>query len=285
MHETTSDRDDDGPPGGALARARALLDEARRVLVLTGAGVSAASGMPTFRGEDGLWKDRRPEELATPEAFARDPRAVWEWYGWRRRMARECDPNPAHLWIARWCVSHPDVTLVTQNVDSLHRRALESVAPDAAAVERASPVELHGDLFRVRCAGCGRRAPHEAEVDATSRETLPRCQRCGELLRPDVVWFGESLEAEMLEAAFAAAERAEACLVVGTSAVVQPAASLATTAAGAGAAVVEINPETTPASRVAEVSLRADAARAVPALLRPLLEGDGGSGGSGAEGA
>ena len=241
----------------SLEVARQTLAEAHRVLILTGAGISVASGMPTFRGEDGLWKDHRPEELATPQAFRRDPVTVWEWYAWRRRKARECEPNQAHRALARWCLAREDVTLVSQNVDGLHGRALRSVA-GRRPPEHAEPVELHGSLFRARCTGCGWRGRLEGDVDATDRSTLPRCQDCGGLLRPDVVWFGESLD--------------PACLVVGTSAAVQPAASLATEAAGAGATLIEVNPEETPVSRVAAVSLRSDAARAVPDLLRPLLD-------------
>lgn len=260
-------------PAGELAEARRHLDGADGVLVLTGAGISVASGMPTFRGEESLWNEHRPEELATPAAFDRDPRLVWEWYGWRRRSARECRPNAAHLALARWCVQDPAVTLVTQNVDALHGRALEA-ASRGEPPSRAAPVELHGSLFRARCTGCEWRGRHRDEVDASERSTLPRCPACGELLRPDVVWFGESLDGDVLERAFGAARSAEACLVVGTSAAVQPAASLATEAAGAGAYLVEVNPRRTPVTRGAGVSLRADAARAVPALLDPLL-GDG----------
>ncbi len=269
-----SEEDDVSPPSEeALVRARDRLRAADHVLVLTGAGISVASGMPTFRGEEGLWKDHRPRELATPEAFARDPRLVWEWYEWRRRRARACDPNPAHRWLARWCLAHPGVDLVTQNVDDLHRRALEEEATASGVPEgRAAPVELHGNLFRARCTGCGRRREHRDPVDASSREALPRCRRCRELLRPDVVWFGESLDRRVLDDAHSAARRAAACLVVGTSAVVQPAASLATGVARRGCPVVEVNPESTPVSRLAAAVLRADAARTVPALLRPLLE-------------
>lgn len=278
MHRSDHTDDPRGDEAGELERARGLLRRADRVLVLTGAGVSVASGMPTFRGEEGLWKDHRPEELATPGAFARDPRTVWEWYGWRREKARECAPNAAHRWLARWCLADAGVELVTQNVDDLHGRALEGEAEPggeaAEALDRARPVELHGNLFRARCTGCGWRGELRSRVDASSAASLPRCRECRELLRPDVVWFGESLDAGILERAAAAADRAGACLVVGTSAAVQPAASLATRAARGGAALVEVNPEATPLTRAAHVALRADAARAVPALLRPLVGGE-----------
>ncbi len=267
------------------------------MLVLTGAGVSAASGMPTFRGEEGLWKDRRPEELATPSAFRRDPRLVWEWYAWRRQTAADCEPNAAHLALARWSLARPDAWIATQNVDGLHGEALRQVAERGAGAPQAGPggatpdpgdegadaedaldtgaapaardrlLELHGSLFRVRCTGCDRRAMHREPVDADSREALPRCGDCGDLLRPDVVWFGESLEAGVLGAAREAAVSADVCLVVGTSAVVQPAASLASVAARSGGALVEVNPEATPLSGRADVTIRAGAAAAVPRLL------------------
>jgi NAD-dependent deacetylase len=257
------------PTGPAdLAHARALLQDAQRLLVFTGAGVSAESGVPTFRGAGGLWNAMRPEELATPEAFARDPRLVWEWYGWRRELVARCLPNAAHAAIARRAVARPETAVVTQNVDGLHQRA----AREAASGQAPPVIALHGSLFGARCTrwpACPTRGPHDAPVDAARADTLPRCPACGALLRPDVVWFGETLDPADLEAAFAAAGRADACLVVGTSAVVQPAASVAAAAARAGAPLIEVNAEGTPLTRVAAVSLRARAAEAVPALLDP----------------
>lgn len=248
--------------------------------------------MPTFRGDEGLWKDHRPEELATPSAFRRDPRLVWEWYAWRRETAAGCEPNAAHGSLARWTLRAPGVWIATQNVDGLHgealRRASTAASPEStpgtdaaepagaadgpgpaadAASARERLLELHGSLFRVRCTGCGRREEHRGTVDASSRDALPRCDGCGALLRPDVVWFGESLDADVLDAARRAAEAADACLVVGTSAVVQPAASLAAVASRAGAAVIEVNPEATPMSGRADVTLRAGAAEILPGLL------------------
>lgn len=257
-----------------VSPARRLLDGAGRVAVLTGAGISADSGVPTFRGEDGLWKEHRPEELATPDAFRRDPRLVWEWYAWRREVVAGCEPNEAHRALARWTIRSPGVWILTQNVDALHVEALEAEAGDEAATgDGPSPrdrlLELHGSLFRVRCTGCGRRRPHRDPIDASSRETLPRCGDCGSLLRPDVVWFGEALDPDVLDRARRAAEEAEACLVVGTSGAVEPAASLARIAAAGGAAVVEVDPDRTALSGLADAVLRAGAAEAVPALLDP----------------
>lgn len=254
----------------AIDRAREILGQARRIVALTGAGISAESGVPTFRGPEGLWKDRRPEELATPQAFARDPRLVWEWYGWRREVVRACAPNAAHLALARRALGDGDarLTLVTQNVDGLHVAAARQVASELGQEATAAlPLELHGSLFRVRCTGCGRRSEDDRPIDASSRRQLPRCDDCGELLRPDVVWFGEQLPQRELEASFAAAAAAEACLVVGTSGVVYPAAGVVTAAAAAGAEVVEVDPRETALSATAAVSVRAGAAEAVPALF------------------
>jgi NAD-dependent deacetylase len=267
----------------ALETGRDLLVRASRVLVLTGAGISADSGLATFRGEDGLWRNYRPQELATPEAFARDPRLVWEWYGMRREAAASCEPNAAHLALARLATERDGVTLVTQNVDGLHTRAAERIAaarplaeepaagevpvgtpaqPAAAAV----PLELHGCLFRVRCTHCGERYGHREPIDASSVDTLPSCRSCASMLRPDIVWFGEPLGAA-IEIAFAKAQEADLCLVVGTSAVVQPAASLATVVDRAGGTVVEVNPEPTPLTPLCAVSLRGGAADIVPLLV------------------
>jgi NAD-dependent deacetylase len=242
--------------------ARHALHDAEHVVVFTGAGVSAESGVPTFRGAGGLWREFRAEDLATPEAFARDPRLVWEWYGWRRELVARCAPNAAHQAIARFARSRPGVSVVTQNVDGLHQRAAREAGGDAGDV-----LALHGTLFGVRCTHCGARSAHEARIDASSRATLPTCDACGSLLRPDVVWFGESLEPAVLDAALDAARHADACLVVGTSALVQPAASVATLAQRAGAALIEVNAEATPLSREATYVLRGRAGELVPRLL------------------
>lgn len=255
------------PTAADVAAARSLLGDAQRLLVFTGAGVSAESGVPTFRGSGGMWNEHRAEELATPEGFARDPRLVWEWYAWRRELVARCEPNAAHHAIARHAASHPGSTVVTQNVDGLHQRAAAAAGDPRA---RTSVVALHGTLFGVRCERwprCPTRAPHRGPVDATGRDTLPRCDACGGLLRPDVVWFGEALDEADLRAAFDAARVADACLVVGTSALVQPAAGVAAAAARAGAPLIEVNAEATPLSALAAVSLRGRAAELVPALL------------------
>jgi NAD-dependent deacetylase len=206
------------------------LRPAARVTVLTGAGVSAASGIPTFRGSAGLWKSFRAEDLATPEAFARDPRTVWEWYDWRRGLIARARPNRAHEVLASWSRRFPRFTLVTQNVDGLHERAgTENV------------IRYHGSIWELSCwEACGR--PRWRDESAPLDPLPPRCPGCGGLARPGVVWFGEPIEAEVVDRSMAALD-CEVCLVIGTSSVVYPAAGLAQEAARRGAFTAEINPE------------------------------------------
>lgn len=253
-------------PRPDLERGRALLAEAHAVLVLTGAGVSAESGVPTFRGEGGLWRSHRPEELANPDAFRRDPRLVWEWYGWRRGQVACCRPNLGHRALARWALARPGITLTTQNVDGLHEVVAREEAGSADPAP-ALPVELHGSLFRVRCLRCPYRATHRGSVNTESVASLPRCPRCEELLRPDVVWFGEALEQAVVERAFEAAHGADVCLVAGTSAVVHPAASLPLVTLRGGGTVVEVNPDPTPLTELAAIALRGASGEVLPALL------------------
>ncbi len=238
-----------------IQRARELLDHATAVAVLTGAGISAESGIPTFRDAlTGLWARFRPEELATPEAFEANPKLVWDWYAWRREAVANAVPNAGHWALAaieRQCRDHQvDFTLVTQNVDGLHR---------AAGSQRV--VELHGNIRRVKC------FDHGHAVDRwEASEQVPTCPRCGSLLRPDVVWFGESLPSDALAAALAAARTCDFFLCVGTSTVVEPAASLPFLALQCGARVIELNPVPTPLTPHATVSLRGTAAQLLPAL-------------------
>jgi len=224
----------------------------KRTVLLTGAGVSAESGVPTFRGPDGLWRGLRPQDLATPEAFARDPLAVWAWYQWRRERVAACAPNPAHhacAWLDRQL---PEFQLITQNVDALHQ---------AAGSRRV--LELHGCIWKARCTREGTVREDRATVIP---ESVPRCG-CGAALRPNIVWFGEPLDAGILAAATAAARAAGLMLVVGTSAVVEPAASLPRLARQVGAYVVELNPEETPLSALCHEVHRGPAAELLPALV------------------
>ncbi|HTD32868.1 MAG TPA: NAD-dependent protein deacylase [Candidatus Elarobacter sp.] len=249
-----------------LGDLRERLDAARSVMVLTGSGISAESGLPTFRGVGGLWRTHRVEELASPEGFARDPRLVWTWYGERRRAHAAVAPSPAHVALAEIERRVPDFTLATQNVDSLHLIA-----------GSRNVLELHGKMREAKCTRCDARRPLDDVVLSLSDVILspskdvpehdPLRHACGGMWRPDIVWFGEALPAEVLEAAFEAARRAELMLVVGTSGMVQPAASLATKRA-TRAYVVEINPEETALTRHVDRSIRARASDVLPQLAR-----------------
>jgi len=230
------------------------LRRARHVAVLTGAGGSAESGIPTFReAQTGLWARFSPEELATPAAFARDPRLVWEWYAWRRGLVRAAEPNPAHRALAALEGLVPRLTLITQNVDGLHARA-----------GSADPIELHGSLARARCRSC-----HAVYAEwEEAGEPPPRCSRCGDLLRPDVVWFGETLPRDLLGRAVEAALGCDVFLSVGTSGLVEPAASLPRLALERGAPVAVVNPEVPGRPAPPLYALRGRAGEVLPALLR-----------------
>ena len=269
------------PDAGRTLAVRHLASQikgARRLTILTGAGVSAASGVPTFRGPQGLWRQFRPEDLATPEAFARDPQVVWEWYAWRREQIATCRPNPAHQVIASWANgvrprndpslgSDPgistlkvaeiaqNVAVITQNVDDLHVRA-------------GTPrlIRLHGSIWELSCAG---RCPAGTRPWRDERVPLsplpPRCPHCGGLARPAVVWFGEPLDAATLDAAL----QATACdvfLTVGTSSLVYPAAGLVHEAQRRGAFTAEINLEATPASSAVDLAIQGAAEQILPLL-------------------
>ena len=229
--------------------AKRLLKSARAVSVLTGAGVSAESGIPIFRGEEGLWRSYHPEDLATPQAYARDPELVWVWYKMRLNTVLAAEPNEAHKVLAGL---EPRLTLVTQNVDGLHARA------------GSTPLELHGNLTHSRCEQCG--GLDELEPDF---KVPPNCSRCGERARPNVVWFGEGLPGDVFDKAVRAFANVEVALIIGTSGMVEPAASLARLAKSEGAFVIEINPEMTPLSELADLSLRTSAVLGLRRLLEP----------------
>lgn len=235
-----------------LGAARAAVKDCRSLCVLTGAGISAESGVPTFRGPGGMWRNRDPMSLATPEAFAADPKTVWEWYQWRREIIRNCSPNPGHEAIGRIEREKEDFLLITQNVDGLHR---------LAGSRRI--VEFHGSLWTVRCTGCGR----EEEFRPAFPVLPPRCGSCSGLLRPGVVWFGEQIPAAALSASLSMLGRCDLLLVAGTSSVVQPSASFAFAAAGRGATVIEVNLEETPISKTARFSFRNKTGELLPDLL------------------
>lgn len=231
---------------------REALRKAERVAVLTGAGISAESGVPTFRGADGLWGNYNAMDLATPEAFARDPELVWRFYNWRRDLISRITFNPAHKALAELEKRIPRFTLITQNVDGLHVKA-----------GSRNIIEIHGNLWKVRCVDCSVILLDESR----NMGHLPRCNQCGGLLRPHVVWFGESLDPEILNQAFQASGSCQVMIAIGTSAVVQPAASLAMEAKRAGALVAEINLERTPNSGFMDIVLLGKAGEIVPRLL------------------
>jgi len=230
----------------------------RRVAVLTGAGISAESGVPTFRGQDGLWKQYRAESLATPEAFERDPALVWEWYDWRRGLIAPVEPNAGHRVLAGWEGLFGDLTVITQNVDGLHAKA-----------GSRNVVELHGNIWKLRCT-------KEGTIEEVRETPLPRlppvCPSCGALRRPHIVWFGEALDPDVLDKAAATSRSCEVMFVLGTSGLVQPAASLPFAAARAGAKIVEVNIEPTPLTPQADHFLPGKAGEVLSALDRRLRE-------------
>jgi NAD-dependent deacetylase len=228
-----------------------------RVTILTGAGVSAASGVPTFRGSGGLWRQFRAEDLATPAAFSRDPVLVWEWYAWRRELIAACTPNPAHDVIARWSETFERCTVITQNVDDLHVQA-----------GTANLLRVHGSVWELSCwRRCGASSWRDESVPL--RTLPPACPACGGLARPGVVWFGESLPSQEIDAAAAACD-CDVFLTVGTSALVYPAAGLVHEAKRRGAFTAEINLEATPASTEVDLAIHGPADQLLPNIARRL---------------
>ncbi|GIL16129.1 MAG: NAD-dependent protein deacylase [Chloroflexota bacterium] len=245
----------------------ALIDalrHAQHIAVLTGAGVSAESGVPTFRdAQTGLWAEFNPEELATREAFARNPKMVWEWYAFRRELIARAEPNAGHYALAemerRWSLSEraKNFTLITQNIDGLHERAGSQ-----------NIIELHGNIFRAKCFREDTRVANWFATD----EIPPRCPRCGSYMRPDVVWFGENLPRRALDESFRAAETCDVFFSIGTSGVVEPAASLPFIALRNGAMVIEVNPDETPLSARATFHLRGGAGVVMPRVAEKVWE-------------
>ena len=234
----------------ALGELRERLHAAKRVTALTGAGISAASGVPTFRGPDGLWRNYRPEDLATPQAFRRDPLLVWQWYDWRRTLMSRCRPNAAHETLAQWS-RREGFTVITQNVDGLHELAGTS-----------NVIRFHGSIWHLRCASC---ASEWEDRAAPLSELPPTCARCGGIARPGVVWFGEAIDPAILTRC----ESTLSCdlfLSIGTSSVVYPAAGLIHAARRSGAFTVEINPASTEATGDVDLVIAMPAEDALPAL-------------------
>lgn len=234
-----------------MTEAQQQLQSAQHIAVLTGAGISAASGIPTFRDERGLWRNFRPEELATPQAYARDPELVWEWYLWRLGVVLEAIPNSAHEALVT-LEQQTKLTLVTQNVDGLHARAGSQHV-----------LELHGNITHSRCESCG----HLDRLSQAQKD-IPRCSQCDERARPNVVWFGESLPRATFDAAIHAFQHCDVALIIGTSSVVEPAASLARLAQSEGACIIEVNPNRTPLTMHTDFSLRMDAVTGMQQLMK-----------------
>jgi NAD-dependent deacetylase len=235
------------------------IHSASRVSILTGAGISAASGVPTFRGREGLWKNFSPEQLATAEAFRRDPRLVWEWYNWRRELISRCQPNAAHSVLAAWSRRLPGFRLITQNVDGLHEKAgTENV------------IRFHGSIWEVLCWNkCAASPQRWWERSVPLSAIPPHCPHCGALVRPGVVWFGEMIDPEVMRSASEALD-CDLFLTIGTSSLVYPAASLCHEANSRGAFTVEINPEATPASGTVDLAIQGKAEEVLPDLERLL---------------
>jgi len=232
------------------------LKNARSVVFFTGAGISAESGIPTFRGNEGLWKKFRPEELANFDAFIRNPDLVWEWYQYRRKIVEEAKPNKGHLAIAEMENYFEDVSVITQNVDNLHSRAGSTKI-----------FELHGNIERNYCIDCKTFYTHEELNEAGG---VPKCKLCGGLIRPDVVWFGEPLPQNVFSSAERAARKSDVCFVVGTSAVVYPAAYIPDSAKSGGSYVVEVNIEPTDLSYRVDYSITGKAGEILPAVLEEV---------------
>jgi len=235
-----------------------LLRGTARLAALTGAGISQESGLRTFRdAQTGLWAQYKPEDLASPEAFRRDPKLIWDWYAWRREAVKGVRPNAGHYALVDIEACLPEFSLITQNVDGLHRMA-----------GSRNVLELHGNIQRVRCADCYT----FTETWGDDTESVPQCSVCGGLLRPDVVWFGEALPRDQLEAAVEAARTCEVFFSIGTSGVVQPAASLAHAARNRGAVVVEINAEPTPLTHKANYAFHGKSGELLPELVKAVWE-------------
>jgi len=241
-----------------------ILAKAKLAIAFTGAGISAESSVPTFRDANGLWRNYKPEELATPKAFERDPRLVWEFYKWRMGLIARAKPNRAHLALARLEKMGILKAVITQNVDDLHREA-----------GTKNLIELHGNIFRVRCTACSYREnlkDSERLGEFLSSDELPKCPSCGSLLRPDVVWFGEPLPQDALERAFKLASKADVVLVIGTSGVVYPAAYIPFIVKEHGGKVIEINPKRSGITPIADVFIPKPAGEGMDKILE-VVEG------------
>ncbi len=235
-----------------LRSAAQKIEGSNYLIALSGAGISKESNVPTFRGADGLWNKYNAMELATPDAFQKNPELVWEWYSWRQNLIKSCDPNPAHYTIAKWERTGLLKSLITQNVDGLHRRAGSKHI-----------FEIHGNLWALKCTACS----YGGYIDVPAIG-IPRCPSCNNILRPDVVWFGESLNPTMMTQVYTELQKADVCIVIGTSALVHPAASFPITVKQNGGIVIEVNIETTPLTSIADYHVEGKAGEMLPYLDR-----------------
>jgi NAD-dependent deacetylase len=244
----------------AIQQAADLIKQAHKIVVLTGAGVSKESGVPTFRDAmDGLWAKYDPQELATPQAFEQNPTLVWDWYTWRRQLASKVKPNPGHLALAQLEKRYPSTTIITQNVDDLHEQA-----------GTKNIIHLHGNIAQSKCYDDCQGKPTVIDIDsfAWDREQgPPLCPHCGAKVRPDVVWFGEMLPRENLALAVQSSVDCDVMLVVGTSGLVTPAATLPTYAKDAGAKIIEVNPDYSMITRIADIKLEGASGQMLPQVI------------------
>lgn len=238
----------------SLEDATDFVSNAKYLIALTGSGISKESNIPTFRGKDGLWRHYDVTQLATPRAFTKDPKLVWEWYGWRQELIGRSQPNPGHTILAKWEQIGLLKGLITQNVDGLHRRAGSKKV-----------LEVHGDLWVTKCTSCS----YYGRLDAPA-ESIPMCPECGGHLRPNVVWFGESLDPLVMREVYAELEKADVCLVIGTSAIVQPAGSFPIIVKQRKGTLIEVNVEHTPLTPIVDVHLHGKAGEVLP-LIDSLL--------------
>lgn len=241
-----------------ISRSAQVIASAEHVIFLSGAGISAESGIPTFRGKDGLWNNHRAEDLATPQAFKRDSKMVWQWYNWRKDLVKTKKPNTAHYAAADLQQLKKDMPIITQNVDGLHKIAGAS-----------DVIEMHGNIFRVKCTECS----FKKELLETDSDD-PRCEKCSAKLRPDIVWFGESLDMTVMSKISEHIARADAIVVVGTSGVVYPAAGFSQQIRHKGGTVIEVNPNPASATQIAknDLVIAEKAGVAMPALTLALKE-------------
>ena len=235
---------------GQILQAKEIIENSKKITVLTGAGISAESGIPTFRGSDGLWNNLNPQDIATPEAYNNDPKLVWEWYDWRRRIIDKASPNHGHLALAEIERQKEKFTLITQNIDGLHQVAGSQ-----------NIIELHGNIWETRCVNCGLVARN---YEVPLPDLPPKCSQCGEMVRPNVVWFGEIIPMELIDTALLAIEESDLMMIIGTSGVVEPAASMGLLAKQSYKKVLEINLDQTPNTAIYDISIQAKSGAVLP---------------------